>query len=76
MNVIIYGAGEAGIITKRTLDRDAAIKYKVTGFIDDDEKNTAAARKECLFMRHQNCPNLSVKVEPNLWSYPFKNIKP
>lgn len=38
MNVIIYGAGEGGIITKRTLDRDAAIKYKVVGFIDDDEK--------------------------------------
>lgn len=38
MNVIIYGAGESGIITKRTLDRDAAIKYRVVGFIDDDEK--------------------------------------
>jgi FlaA1/EpsC-like NDP-sugar epimerase len=38
MNVIIYGAGEAGLITKRTLDRDAAIKYKVVAFIDDDEK--------------------------------------
>jgi FlaA1/EpsC-like NDP-sugar epimerase len=38
MNVIIYGAGEAGIITKRTLDRDAAIKYKVVGFIDDDRE--------------------------------------
>lgn len=38
INVIIYGAGEAGIITKRTLDRDAAIKYKVVGFIDDDSK--------------------------------------
>ncbi len=38
INVLIYGAGEAGMITKRTLDRDAAIKYKVVGFIDDDEK--------------------------------------
>ncbi len=38
MNVIIYGAGEAGIITKRTLDRDAAIKYNVVCFIDDDNK--------------------------------------
>ncbi|MFL5753352.1 MAG: nucleoside-diphosphate sugar epimerase/dehydratase, partial [Bacteroidia bacterium] len=37
-NIIIYGAGESGIITKRTLDRDAAVKYKVIGFIDDDEK--------------------------------------
>jgi FlaA1/EpsC-like NDP-sugar epimerase len=38
MNVLIYGAGEGGIITKRTLDRDAAIKYKVIGFLDDDER--------------------------------------
>lgn len=40
ISVLIYGAGEAGIITKRTLDRDAAIKYKVVGFIDDDEKKS------------------------------------
>lgn len=37
-NIIIYGAGESGIITKRTLDRDAAVRYRVIGFIDDDEK--------------------------------------
>ncbi len=38
MQVIIYGAGESGIITKRTLDRDAAIRYKVVGFVDDDAR--------------------------------------
>lgn len=37
-NVIIYGAGNSGIITKRTLDRDAGTKYKVLAFIDDDKK--------------------------------------
>jgi FlaA1/EpsC-like NDP-sugar epimerase len=37
-SVIIFGAGESGIITKRTLDRDAGTKYKVLGFIDDDKK--------------------------------------
>ena len=37
-SVIIFGAGESGIITKRTLDRDAGTKYKVLGFIDDDSK--------------------------------------
>jgi len=37
-NVIIYGAGEAGIITKRTLDRDVSTKNKVLYFIDDDIK--------------------------------------
>ncbi len=39
-NVLIYGAGESGIITKRTLDRDAAVRYKVVGFIDDDLKKS------------------------------------
>jgi FlaA1/EpsC-like NDP-sugar epimerase len=37
-SVIIFGAGESGIITKRTLDRDAGTKYKVLGFIDSDTK--------------------------------------
>jgi FlaA1/EpsC-like NDP-sugar epimerase len=37
-SVIIFGAGESGIITKRTLDRDAGTKYKVLAFIDDDVK--------------------------------------
>lgn len=37
-NVIIYGAGESGVITKRALDRDAGTKYKVFAFIDDDIK--------------------------------------
>lgn len=35
--VIIFGAGEAGVITKRALDRDMGIKYKVVAFIDDDK---------------------------------------
>ncbi len=37
-NVIIYGAGESGVITKRSLDRDAGTKYRVIAFIDDNEK--------------------------------------
>jgi FlaA1/EpsC-like NDP-sugar epimerase len=37
-NVIIFGAGESGIFTKRALDRDAGTKYKVLAFIDDDIK--------------------------------------
>jgi FlaA1/EpsC-like NDP-sugar epimerase len=35
-SVIIFGAGESGLITKRTLDRDAGTKYKVLAFIDDN----------------------------------------
>ncbi len=36
--VIVYGAGEAGVITLRTLDKDAGTKYNVIAFIDDDKK--------------------------------------
>lgn len=34
--VIIFGAGEAGVIAKRAIDRDAGSKYKVLAFIDDN----------------------------------------
>lgn len=37
-NVIIYGAGEMGLITKRTLERDTNILYNVIGFVDENPK--------------------------------------
>ena len=36
--VLIYGAGEAGIIAKRTIDRDPDNPFYVAGFVDDDKK--------------------------------------
>ncbi len=39
-DVIIFGAGESGLITKRALDRDAGTKYRVIAFVDDDERKT------------------------------------
>ncbi|MCB0770454.1 MAG: polysaccharide biosynthesis protein, partial [Flavobacteriales bacterium] len=38
MRVIIHGAGEAGLITKRTLERSGTVKYEVVGFVDDDPR--------------------------------------
>jgi FlaA1/EpsC-like NDP-sugar epimerase len=43
--VVIYGAGEAGMITKRTLDRDRGSRLKVIAFVDDD-KNKAGKKLE------------------------------
>jgi len=37
-NIVIFGAGEAGIITKRTYDRDGNSKCKVLAFIDENPK--------------------------------------
>lgn len=36
-NVLIFGAGEAGLIAKRALDRDVGTRYKVVAFVDDDK---------------------------------------
>lgn len=35
-NILIYGAGESGVITKRTIERDSRSGIHVQAFIDDD----------------------------------------
>ena len=37
-SVLIYGAGDAGIITYNVLNKDTKYQYEVVGFIDDDTK--------------------------------------
>lgn len=37
-NILIYGAGVSGLITKRTIEKDPLIGAKVVGFIDDNSK--------------------------------------
>lgn len=39
-NIIIFGAGESGITTKRALDRDVKSKYNVLAFFDEDSTKT------------------------------------
>ncbi|TCO27215.1 FlaA1/EpsC-like NDP-sugar epimerase [Pedobacter psychrotolerans] len=36
MRVVIYGAGEAGVATKRTFDHDNRINKNIVAFVDDD----------------------------------------
>lgn len=36
--VIIYGAGEAGMATKRTFDHDGKVNKTIIAFVDDDER--------------------------------------
>ncbi len=37
-NVLVYGAGVSGLITKRTIEKDLEMQSKVVAFIDDNEK--------------------------------------
>lgn len=45
VRLLIYGAGISGLITKRTIERDVRINFKVVGFIDDN-KRIAGSRME------------------------------
>ncbi len=61
--VIIYGAGEAGLATKRTFDHDAKVNKTIMAFVDDDDRKVgktidgikiiAAQRLEELIREHQ-----------------------
>ena len=37
-NILIYGAGVSGLITKRTIEKDQRINYTIVGFLDDNKK--------------------------------------
>lgn len=37
-NILIYGAGISGLVTKRTIEKDTLSEYRITGFIDDNKK--------------------------------------
>jgi FlaA1/EpsC-like NDP-sugar epimerase len=39
-SVVIYGAGEAGLATKRVLEHDPASRVKVVAYIDDNPRKT------------------------------------
>ncbi|HLW29722.1 MAG TPA: polysaccharide biosynthesis protein, partial [Brumimicrobium sp.] len=37
-NILIYGSGVSGLITKRTIEKDPSIHSKIVAFIDDNKK--------------------------------------
>lgn len=76
MNVIIYGAGEAGIITKRTLDRDAAIKYKVVGFVDDDGEKKGRSLEGAFIYTPDKLPALIRENEVEFVIISIQNLSP
>ncbi|MGZ3919913.1 MAG: polysaccharide biosynthesis protein [Bacteroidia bacterium] len=76
MNVIIYGAGEAGMITKRTLDRDAAIKYKVVGFVDDDKEKWGRSVEGVFIFSPDKLPGLIKENEIEFVIISIQNLSP
>lgn len=76
INVLIYGAGEGAIITKRTLDRDAAIKYKVVGFIDDDVKKKGRSLEGTFIYPPEKMAELVKENQVELIIISIQNLSP
>jgi len=60
-NVLIFGAGEAGIIAKAALNRDAGVKYKVIAFIDDDKSKAGKKIDQTSIIHSSNFPEILKK---------------
>lgn len=75
-NVIIYGAGQFGVITKRTLDRDAESKYKVSAFLDIKTSNIGKALEGATIYHPDYLENLLQKDTIGRLIIAKEDIKP
>lgn len=83
-NVVIYGAGAAGVIAYNALQQDVNVDYKVVAFVDDDRTKRGKmldsvpvlSAKEVVsgrFMRHKDVQELIIAI-PSIKPQQFKSI--
>ncbi len=63
VNVVIHGAGEAGLITKRTLEREGSVKYHVEAFVDDDPGKAGKRLEGSLVVPTAKLPELLAEAD-------------
>ncbi len=73
-NIIIFGAGEAGLTTKRAIDRDAGSKYKVFAFIDDQMSKEGKKLEDVPIYSAEKLPTLLVENQISLVIIAIKDI--
>lgn len=62
--VLIYGASEEGIVTKRTLEQDQRVHYRVVAFIDDDPAKSGKAVDGIQIYRSEELPLIIMSEKP------------
>ena len=65
INILIYGSGKMGMVTKRTLERDKNSSYNIIGFIDDDQKKEGLLIEGKTIINTYNLQKKIKKVEIN-----------
>jgi FlaA1/EpsC-like NDP-sugar epimerase len=63
VRAIIYGAGEAGLATKRTFDHDKKFNKNIFAFVDDDERKVGKMIDGIRILDAKNLEELIVKHE-------------
>ncbi|MBE9600303.1 nucleoside-diphosphate sugar epimerase/dehydratase [Pedobacter sp. MC2016-24] len=63
IRIIIYGAGEAGVATKRTFDHDAKVNKAIIAFVDDDVRKVGKTIDGVKILDAANLEHLIVKHE-------------
>lgn len=61
VRVMIYGAGEAGVATKRTFDHDNTVNKNIIAFVDDDERKVGKTIDGVKILDAKNLVNLIVE---------------
>jgi len=63
IRVMIYGAGEAGVATKRTFDHDPHVNKNIVAFVDDDQRKVGKTIDGIKIMDAKDLVELIVKHE-------------
>lgn len=63
IRIIIYGAGEAGVATKRTFDHDAKVNKTIIAFVDDDLRKVGKTIDGVRILDASDLENLIIKHE-------------
>ncbi|WP_457286842.1 polysaccharide biosynthesis protein [Pedobacter sp. UYP24] len=63
VRVMIYGAGEAGVATKRTFDHDNRVNKNIIAFVDDDDRKVGKTIDGVRILDAKNLINLIIEHE-------------
>ena len=73
-NIIVYGAGELGIITKRTLDRDTEIGYNTVAFVDHTKNRHKQTLESLQIYKPEDLPSLIKREDVSILIFAKKTI--
>ena len=75
-NIVVFGAGEAGIITKRVLDRDTRYKYNILAFVDDAPEKIGKKLESTPIISSLQLPDFLSKNEDSFLIISVQNLSP